>query len=446
MSTGNVEPMQLSLEHGRESGIVDVAERATVEREASSNPGSPNPGSSNPGSSNPGSSNPGSSNPGSPVTGSPVTGSPVTGSPVTGSPVTGSPVTNAVEPEKTREQDIDIDTDLSDGKLQPPPLDAKPTLASGLASDDGVIEVADDDIETADEAPPRHTQSSLPAASGVLRSRPPARPSARPRSEAGGAAALPPPLRFTTPSSLVGPASSSGPGSVASSLPPPSSRNGPWALANKTLELSRANAYIVELEELVAFRDARIITLEERLQAAYARLDGLEQRLGLGVAAERPVPRVATNGNEVASASAVKQNGASGPKPAQGSTSSEHRTVATWSEEDPEGLDSELDDDSQGAEADSKYARANAGSNALASALGEPAGAEEDLRIIAGIGPRFEAALRKHGVTRLSQIASWSDADVRLVAKALKIPKSRIVKGRWVESAREAIGTRPASE
>ena len=70
----------------------------------------------------------------------------------------------------------------------------------------------------------------------------------------------------------------------------------------------------------------------------------------------------------------------------------------------------------------------------------------EDLQRIAGIGPRFEAALRKQGITRLSQIAAWSEADVRVVAKALKIPKSRIVKGRWVEVAREVIGTRAASE
>jgi predicted flap endonuclease-1-like 5' DNA nuclease len=74
----------------------------------------------------------------------------------------------------------------------------------------------------------------------------------------------------------------------------------------------------------------------------------------------------------------------------------------------------------------------------------EPTG--EELRQISGIGPRFQAALRKQGITRLSQIAAWSDADVRQVAKALRIPKSRIVKGRWIESAREAIGSRAASE
>jgi predicted flap endonuclease-1-like 5' DNA nuclease len=78
-------------------------------------------------------------------------------------------------------------------------------------------------------------------------------------------------------------------------------------------------------------------------------------------------------------------------------------------------------------------------------AVAAPSG-PEDVRRIAGIGPRFEAALRKQGVTRVSQIAAWSDADVRQMAKALKIPKSRIVKGRWVEAAREMIGSRATSE
>jgi hypothetical protein len=127
MSTGNVEPMQLSVEQSRESGIVDVVERATVERATVEREA--------------------------------------------------SPVTGAGEPGKPREQDIDIDTDLSGGTPQSPAPDAdRAAVASGVASDDNVIEVADDDIETAEEAPARPTQPSLPAASGVLRSRPPTRP------------------------------------------------------------------------------------------------------------------------------------------------------------------------------------------------------------------------------------------------------------------------------
>jgi len=224
-----------------------------------------------------------------------------------------------------------------------------------------------------------------------------------------------------------------------SSLPPPSSRNDPWALANKTLELSRANAYIVELEELIAFRDARILTLEERLQAAYTRLDALEQKLGMNGAAQRP--RTDTNATEAVPATLATQNGASQRNPSQANTSADDRASSDWSEGDE---DSEFEDDSQSGEAESTHRDGDA--EARGGSHGEPVGPEEDLRVISGIGPRFEAALRKQGITRLSQIASWSDADVRQVAKALKIPKSRIVKGRWVESAREAIGTRAASE
>src|SRR5205085_2655727 len=58
----------------------------------------------------------------------------------------------------------------------------------------------------------------------------------------------------------------------------PSERD-PWLLANKTLELSRANARISTLEDQIAFRDARIMTLEERLDAAQLKIDELEHKL-----------------------------------------------------------------------------------------------------------------------------------------------------------------------
>jgi predicted flap endonuclease-1-like 5' DNA nuclease len=101
------------------------------------------------------------------------------------------------------------------------------------------------------------------------------------------------------------------------------------------------------------------------------------------------------------------------------------------------GVDSEPEDDAASPDSLPEPSRAGASN---------PGSSAGDLRSIAGIGPRFEAALRKQGITRLEQIAAWSEDDVRQVAKALKIPKSRIVKGRWIESAREAIGTRAASE
>jgi hypothetical protein len=110
--------------------------------------------------------------------------------------------------------------------------------------------------------------------------------------------------------------------------------------------------------------------------------------------------------------------------------------------DDDDGEDDTGGDDLEGAERDSAF-ELGGGLSVNRSAGG---GSEEDLQQISGIGPRFEAALRRQGITRLSQIAAWSEADVRQVAKALKIPKSRIVKGRWVEVAREVIGTRAASE
>src|SRR5690606_32788864 len=62
-----------------------------------------------------------------------------------------------------------------------------------------------------------------------------------------------------------------------------------------------------------------------------------------------------------------------------------------------------------------------------------------ELGRIAGIGPMIARTLRAQGITRLSQIASWSDDDIRRIAKAIKVPKSRISRGRWVQKAREAL-------
>jgi len=198
---------------------------------------------------------------------------------------------------------------------------------------------------------------------------------------------------------------------AGSRLSAPPSANGraagvdPWLLANKALELSRANARIVELEELVAYRDAHIIELEDQLAK-------LRRKLG------EPAPAVQVTAAEAAPVAA----------------SPERAPIANTEDDGDE-------DFAEDADRESDY-----GTTPLESMSVRGATPEEDLQQITGIGPRFEAALRKQGITRLSQIAAWSDSDVRQVAKALRIPKSRIVKGRWIEAAREAIGTGAASE
>lgn len=310
------------------------------------------------------------------------------------------PVTGAEESEKTQEDGIEVEAEI--------------------VLDDGAIEVADDEIEVAAELPARPTQPSPSSSSGVIRSRPPMRPSVRPRPPSSHSA-LPPPRLLT--------------GSEPASGWPPSSRpssSDPWLLANKTLELSRAHARIAELEEQVAFRDARILTLEERLQKAQQRLDDLEQKPSAGRDAAKPARSAGVTKPVVTETRLV----AAAVKPAV-STIAVPSPLASLEAEDEEA--DELEDDSV------STSEGGAGSMDAAQSL-EDDMVESDLRQISGIGPRFEAALRKQGITRLSQIAAWSDADVRQVAKALKIPKSRIVKGRWVEAAREAMGARAASE
>jgi predicted flap endonuclease-1-like 5' DNA nuclease len=357
-----------------------------------------------------------------------------------------SPVIGAVEPPKDRDDEIEIDTALEVEGASISHVVATPApAAAGAVSDDEAIEVADDEIESAEVLPSRPSQPG-PSSVGGLRSRPPARPVQRSRPPSLGSS-LPPPRS-----------------SVAGQLAPssrPAPGVDPWLLANKTLELSRANARIGELEEHVAFRDARILSLEESL--AKAQLDLAELRRNQSAwRAPDPISRVRASDE---SSGAETERGAPGleRERAPGST----RGSAAKS---PWPVSANAPSASPGSEAQARSGRmeppaehlpapeelqdqeeteANEDASAFSATAfpldgEEPTG--EDLRQISGIGPRFEAALRKQGITRLSQIAAWSDSDVRQVAKALRIPKSRIVKGRWIESAREAIGSRLASE
>jgi predicted flap endonuclease-1-like 5' DNA nuclease len=354
-----------------------------------------------------------------------------------------SPVIGAVEPPKDRDDDIEIDTALDEEGASNSHVVATPSpAAAGAASEDDAIEVSDDEIESAEVLPSRPSQPG-PASVGGLRSRPPARPVQRSR---------PPSLG----SSLPPPRSSSG-GQLPASSRPATSVD-PWLLANKTLELSRANARIDELEEHVAFRDARILSLEETLAKTQLKLAELQRnqqpdgrapettsrfvapRESSDVERTIPDPEPAERGHRGSSTDrpwpASVAVGADAPSSEPGARSNR---IAPSASPLPslDGLQ------------DQEETEANEDAFAFSSAPfprdgEEPTG--EDLRQISGIGPRFEAALRKQGITRLSQIAAWSEADVRQVAKALRIPKSRIVKGRWIESAREAIGSRAASE
>ena len=64
----------------------------------------------------------------------------------------------------------------------------------------------------------------------------------------------------------------------------------------------------------------------------------------------------------------------------------------------------------------------------------------DDLKRIAGIGPGFERALHEHGVTSFAQIANWTLEDVERVSRQLHTPPARIMRGGWIERARELAG------
>jgi predicted flap endonuclease-1-like 5' DNA nuclease len=62
--------------------------------------------------------------------------------------------------------------------------------------------------------------------------------------------------------------------------------------------------------------------------------------------------------------------------------------------------------------------------------------APQGLRRVRGIGPAYQRVLEQAGVTRVQQIASWSEADVLAFAEKLKIRPDRITKDDWIGQAR----------
>jgi predicted flap endonuclease-1-like 5' DNA nuclease len=66
----------------------------------------------------------------------------------------------------------------------------------------------------------------------------------------------------------------------------------------------------------------------------------------------------------------------------------------------------------------------------------EPAGEADDLRRIKGVGPKLVAILHGFGVTRYSQIAAWTDADIDAMDARLGTFAGRIRRDSWVEQAK----------
>ena len=61
---------------------------------------------------------------------------------------------------------------------------------------------------------------------------------------------------------------------------------------------------------------------------------------------------------------------------------------------------------------------------------------DDNLLLLKGVGPKLNILLKELGVTRFSQIAAWSDADIAEIDGKLGNFKGRPVRDHWVDQAK----------
>jgi len=64
-------------------------------------------------------------------------------------------------------------------------------------------------------------------------------------------------------------------------------------------------------------------------------------------------------------------------------------------------------------------------------------GDPDDLKVIKGIGPKFEGDLHSKGIYYYKQIASWTAADVTMVEGVIDSIPGRIARDEWVKQAKK---------
>lgn len=64
-------------------------------------------------------------------------------------------------------------------------------------------------------------------------------------------------------------------------------------------------------------------------------------------------------------------------------------------------------------------------------------GKPDDLKVIKGIGPKFEGDLNKKGIYYYRQIANWNAADVKMVEGIIDSIPGRIKRDAWVKQAKK---------
>ena len=74
--------------------------------------------------------------------------------------------------------------------------------------------------------------------------------------------------------------------------------------------------------------------------------------------------------------------------------------------------------------------------SAAVSDAARPVGDSDDLTRIKGLGPKIATLLVSLGITRLEQVAAWSEADVARIDPQLGTFQGRIARDNWIEQAR----------
>jgi|GEM_PF-638852 len=64
-------------------------------------------------------------------------------------------------------------------------------------------------------------------------------------------------------------------------------------------------------------------------------------------------------------------------------------------------------------------------------------GKPDDLKVIKGIGPKFEGDLNSKGIYYYKQIAAWKAADVKMVEGVIDSIPGRIARDEWVKQAKK---------
>lgn len=64
-------------------------------------------------------------------------------------------------------------------------------------------------------------------------------------------------------------------------------------------------------------------------------------------------------------------------------------------------------------------------------------GTPDDLKVIKGIGPKFEGDLNSKGIYYYKQIGAWKAADVKMVEGVIDSIPGRIARDEWVKQAKK---------